>query len=363
LPEAQPAIEQQFGVPRCRRCFYVLENLPGPRCPECGTPFDFNDPATYTLKPPLVRWKLWLPGLALALGGGMALYAFVIPFMGFGWAATLAVPAAAGAILGYSCRVRVFFMVIPAVILAGGLLLGLLTFNYVGVLCGLMFGGIAVGPIAIGVAAGALLRTRLKNSTFDQRWHLPLIAFLLLPVVAAVTERVAWRRPPLSSVRTTVVIDAPVDRAWGAIRFYEEVKHGPPPLFRLGMPRPLYTTGRAAAVGDLKTCVYDKGRLTKRITEVDPRRRLSFVVVEQGFERHAMTLHSGGFEFEAVENDPSRTRVTLTTTYRSHLAPQWCWRAFEQWTVHTLHRHILQGMAEDAEAQKDAGAVARSPGY
>jgi hypothetical protein len=227
-----------------------------------------------------------------------------------------------------------------------------------------MLGGIAVGPIFIGVAAGALLRTRLKNSTFDQRWHLPLIAFLLLPVAAAVVERSLWRRPPPSSVRTTVVVDAPADRAWNAILFYEEVKHGPPPLFRLGMPRALYATGRAAAVGDLKTCVYDKGRLTKRITDVEPGRRLAFVVVEQGFERHAMTLHSGSFEFEPDPEDENRTRVTLTTTYRSHLAPQWCWRPFEQWTVHTLHRHILRGMKEEAEARTAPApdSLARSPG-
>ena len=71
-------------------------------------------------------------------------------------------------------------------------------------------------------------------------------------------------------MRTTVVIDAPADRAWDAIKFYEEVKHGPPPFYGLGMPRALYATGRAAAPGDLKTCVYDKGRLTKRVTEVSP---------------------------------------------------------------------------------------------
>lgn len=368
MPQAPPPIEQQSGVPRCRHCYYVLENLPEPRCPECGTIFDFNDPDSYTIKPPLVRWRLWLPGLALALFGGMALYLFVLPYAGFGWAATLVVPAAAGAILGYGCRVRVVLLVLPAIIVCTGLFFGLIGGGYVGLLCGLMLGGLALGPVAVGMAVGVLLRMRLKHSNFDQRWHLPLIAFLLLPVGAAVIERATYRPPPPESVQTSLVIAAPVGRVWDSIQFYEEVKHGPPPLFRLGMPRALFTTGRAAAAGDLKTCVYDKGRLTKRVTEVDRQRRLGFVVVEQEFERHAVSLAGGSFQFEPVGPAGQHTRVTLTTTYRPHLGPRWCWRPLEGWTVRTLHRHVLKGMSEettgggagapDGTAVADAGSGA-----
>jgi hypothetical protein len=350
---SEPPIEEQFGVPRCRNCYYVLENLPEPRCPECGTPFDFDDPDTYTIKPPFVRWKLWLPGLLLALGGGMALYLFIVPFTGFGFAATLLVPASAGAIIGYSCRVRTFLIVMVSIITLSGLLFGCLTVNYAGLLCGLMLAGIALGPLTIGTIAGMLLRLWLKRSQFDQRWHLPLIAFLLLPVIGALVEWATDRPAPLETVQTSMVMDAPIERAWASIQFYEEVKHGPPPLLRLGMPLPLYTIGRAAVVGDLKTCVYDKGRLTKRITAVEPRRRLAFRVVEQGFEQHAMTLSDGGFDFAPFGDDADRSQVTLTTTYRSHLGPRWCWRPFERFTVHTLHRHVLRGMKEEAKVRRD----------
>jgi hypothetical protein len=104
----------------------------------------------------------------------------------------------------------------------------------------------------------------------------------------------------------------------------------------------------SAAVGDEKACVYDKGRLVKRITERGPQKRLAFRVVEQGFERHAMTLSGGSFEFERAAGDLDRTLVTLSTSYHPHLGPRWCWRPFEQLTVHTLHGHVLQGMAEKA---------------
>ena len=346
--EAGPAFEEQFGVPRCRNCFYVLENLPEPRCPECGTPFDFNDPYSYTLKPPVVRWKFWLPGLLLAIGGGMALYACIVPFIGFGWASTLVVPASTGAIIGYCCRVRTFLLVVLSITAASTLFFGCVSVQFTGMLCGLMLAGLGLGPIAIGTLAGAVLRQWLKRSQFDQRWHLPLIAFLLLPLAVAVVERATWRPAALETVSTLVVVPAPVERAWGAIQFYEDVTLGPPPMFRLGMPRALSTTGQAAAVGDVRTCVYDKGRLSKRITEVEPERRFAFRVVEQGFERHAMTLVDGAFDFAPLVSDPRQTRVTLTTTYRPHLSPRWCWRPFEAYTVHTLHRHVARGIAQEA---------------
>ena len=197
-----PEFESQFGIPRCRACGYVLENLPGDRCPECGTPFDFDDPDTYTLKPMFVRWKFWLPGLALAIGGGMSLYLVVIGLAGFGMASTLVLPACVGAIIGYSCRVRLFLLVLLGLAALMAVCMGLYSVRLVGLLCGLMLAGIALGPLIIGTVCGVLLRTALKRSRFDQRWHLPLIGFLLLPVAWGLGER-AVRGPYAAETKRT----------------------------------------------------------------------------------------------------------------------------------------------------------------
>ena len=41
----------------CRQCQYVLDGLPGSRCPECGTGFDPSDPATFW-SAPKKAWRL-----------------------------------------------------------------------------------------------------------------------------------------------------------------------------------------------------------------------------------------------------------------------------------------------------------------
>lgn len=53
----------------CLTCGYRLRGLPGPVCPECGQPFDPNDPATFERDPRRRRRRRWLlrGGVALAI--------------------------------------------------------------------------------------------------------------------------------------------------------------------------------------------------------------------------------------------------------------------------------------------------------
>ena len=135
--------------------------------------------------------------------------------------------------------------------------------------------------------------------------------------------------------------------------FYEQVPAEEPALFRwrwLGLPRPLSTTGAVEPrrrPDDLRLRQGPAGqgddRRRGRRRSARGARRLVFRVVEQGFEQHSMRLVGGSFTFEPV--DDTHTRVTLETTYVPHLSPRWCWRPFEQWTVHTLHGHVLHGIA------------------
>ena len=335
---------------RCLNCGYVLWGLPAGACPECGRTFDPENPETYSTHPPFVRWRYWLPGFLLAVGGGTVLYIFLMLLAGWGLAVTVAAPFALGAAIGYGCRAKAWGLILLGFAAVIIIVTTLFTLSFVGVFCGTVLAAVAMVPTLTGVAIGVSLRRMLKNSKFEQRWYLPMLGLAIALMAMGLVERITHQPYAVESVVTSVEIPSPLGKAWNSVMFYEEVHHPPPWLLRWGLPKPLYTRGSVEHVGDTKTCVYSKGHLTKRVTERDLDRRLAFDIVEQDrIENHAIRLTDGSFDFAA--DGPDRTRVDLTTSYEPKLGPRWIWRPAELLAVHTLHRHILEGMRRKAAGE------------
>ena len=348
------------GPPRCLDCFYVLAGLGSVVCPECGRRFDLDVPETYTTKPPFVRWKLWMPGLLLASGfGAVVTGVTLLAGANVGWGLSAAMPFSVGALLGYRCPTRVFCVVlltIAAAILAFSPLVAL---HISGLICGLMAIGVTIVPAAIGGFFGWVLRRCLKVAAYPQAQWLPVVLLLMLGPAVILAESLLRRVDPVVAIRTSRVIEASPAAVWEALRFYDELDAPPPMLFRLGMPRPVETTGALERIGDEQVCVFTTGRVTKRLTQCDAPRRLAFAVTRQriGFER-SVTLRGGSFDLEPV--GAGHTRVTLTTEYDALLRPRFMWTPAERLIVHTLHEYILDAIAPGREAPgaEAPGAVA-----
>lgn len=350
LNEILPLCCRRMEEPaRCLGCGYILEQLPEPRCPECGRDFDLQNPSTFTRKPLYVAWDYWLPSLCFAVGAGALLYFMVLhTSQSVGASLTICLPFAVGSVFGYSHRIR----------LPGQISLGLIALGSIGILsliagagglfCIVLLFLIALGPLLVGVLGGVVLRNLLKRTRFSQKAHLPVLILLMLqPFGVAIVEHFIIYKFGNRSVETSILMPVDSKDAWNAAMFYEQVKHAPPLLLRLGLSRPLYSYGSMAKVGDIKTCVYDRGTLTKRITRVEPGKEIEFVVVQQSIERCGVILKGGSFRFEPA--GPNQTRVTLTTEYEPILAPRLVWQPWEDTSIHTLHGHVLAGMLEKAQ--------------
>ncbi len=346
------------GSPRCLDCFYCLEGLPEARCPECGRPFDLANPRSYTTRPSLVRWRLWLPGLALAMLGGVAVYLPTMAVGNVGVAITIAAPFAIGAIVGYRCRARRFVLVLLGLCALTGVIATIMSAHIAGMFCSLVALAFGIGPMIVGALAGAALRMRLKRSRrFDQRGWLPIILFTLIPIGGHMIEQVLWKPIPVVQQRTTQVIDAPPAQIWRSIRFYDRMTHAQPWLMRINAPQPVQTTGAMNAPGDEQLCLYERGFVRKRLTAVDPERRLAFDVTQQQLHfEHDVRLVGGSFDLEPASG--GRTRVTLTTAYEPLCRPRFCWAPIERWVVGSLHAYLLEGIA--LEANRPRHAVARA---
>lgn len=359
-PSWQP--DENALIPRCLKCMYPLVGL-GYRgdCPECGRYFDLSLPNSFTCKPPFLFWTYWMPGLLMAVGGGVAVL-FVLGVSGsIGVGATLALPFAIGVVLGYGIRGKITAILFLSAMAMTGVIAALVAMHPAAFFCGVILAIICVVPVLIGTFVGIALRMWLKTSSkFKQRWYLPMLFLLAFPIAVDRVERVTRGEQAEEIVATSLVMDAAPMEVWNAMAFYEEMKHPSPWLLRLGVARPVGANGRAREVGDVKVCLYVRGQLRKRVTAAEPGRRLDFEVTRQDHvENHAITLRGGNFTFEPV--DAARTRVVLTTRYVPLLTPRFAWRGFEHACVHSLHGHVLEGMRLNVRRQRDVVMAEGAP--
>jgi len=162
----------------------------------------------------------------------------------------------------------------------------------------------------------------------------------------------------VEEITTRVQLPASPERAWGSLKFYEEVPSRPGMLLRIGLPAPVRSEGEKTRVGGTVRCVYEGGFVLKRTTSAEPPNVLRFEVFEQrlGLER-CLSLSDGIYEIRPVAGG---SEVALTTRYRGHLRPRALFRPLERRLTHEIHGHILAGMrtALEAAAAKQVQAKA-----
>jgi hypothetical protein len=247
---------------------------------------------------------------------GTLAYAACLQTGEMGYALFFAVPVSFGAILGYACRLQTWAFVSLGLVTICAVVLALVSLNLAGIFCGFTLGVIFLIPMFFGLLFGVLLRSILIACRWDHAWYFRWYVWLIaaLPLVGQQIESALPRRQEIAVVKTSLTVDATPLEAWNAIMFYEDVEHPPPWLLHLALPQPIRSEGNKQKEGEVVRCFYNCGTISKRISRVEPERRLSFEVVEAVMrsENYA-NLRDGSFEIEPVE--PSQSRITLTTRY------------------------------------------------
>lgn len=343
--------------PRCISCAYVLSGLGEEAvCPECGRGFNLLRAETYTTHRPFVGWRYWLSGVGAAVLLSVAIVLIdVYVIRTSGVSVWIVAPAVLGFACGYHVRLSVYPVVLLALIAFLLFILGIMSGGVAGVFCALVLIGIAMVPLVVGALLGHGLRTVFRRLGYDLRKPLVLGIAALLSLSAALLERMMSTPASLVTISTSGDINRPIDICFSSVQFYEEVRHKPPLILRIGLAHPLRTEGSSLRVGDRKTCIYNKGRLVKETTNVRAPELMEFNIIEQqiGYERD-VRLTSGSFVLTPLTAES--TRVTLTTTYQPLLGPRWAWAWSEAYAVHTLHSHVLEGMRRDAKSTGEAAA-------
>ena len=294
---------------------------------------------------------LSLIGLALVLAG-----ALVVSRRGvYGYALFVLLPVIAGAIASWAW---------PPVTAGRALFLGIkvgaigcclfLVFGVEGFICVLM----ALPVVAPLAAIGSLLAwwggaSSERSGTAVMCLLLPLSLFFDVNA-----------RPPVYSVTTSAVVNAPPERVWKYVVAFPQITDAVDPVLRAGFAWPVRTRIDGTGVGAARSCDLSTGAVRERVTIWDEPRLLRFTVTatppamkEMGLYGPIYPKHLNGYyvskqgQFELAPLAGGRTLVTGTSWYQHGLWPAQYWRVWSDIVIHHIHRRVLEHIRSLAESE------------
>jgi len=146
-------------------------------------------------------------------------------------------------------------------------------------------------------------------------------------------------------VESTIVVDAGKEDVWEELIAFTDVSGPKPFLLRIGLPIPESCSMTGSGIGAERTCHFNSGFISERVTHWEPPHRLELSVEEVKLPgRHWLGFRDATYTLKAIEK--GRTRVSRKTTVTSTLRPAFYWRLFEHLGAETEHRYILNSLED-----------------
>lgn len=194
------------------------------------------------------------------------------------------------------------------------------------------------------------------------------MSLTVLPVFFAI-DLIA---PPNAEFESVESIDvAATDRVvWDAIVHMGPIPDPPIAPFRWGLAYPMSGTIKGTGIGAIREGVFSTGVAYERVTEWDPGRRLTFIVLsdpptmrELSPYQNVNAPHVNGYfrtldaRFTITPLANGRTRLSLATHHELDLNPAFYWMPMAKWAVHANKSRVLAHFARQAETAGTAEAA------
>lgn len=276
---------------------------------------------------------------------GIALFIFTPFFLG----ASATLLYGAGRVLTRTDSVKVCCMALVLYFF------GILFTGVEGLICILMAAPIGLVLTLVGAFFGYAVHTYRSGSA-----SLPMILLLLLsmPMTAFMERGFA---PELSSVVTSVEIDAPPAAVWPHVIRFPQLPEPTEWLFKAGIAYPTHAHLEGDGVGAIRYCQFTTGSFVEPITTWQEPHLLQFDVLEQPdpmkelsfWDINAPHLHdyfvSKRGQFSLVELPGNRTRLEGTTWYYHRIRPAFYWRVWSHHIVQKIHARVLTHIKHQTE--------------
>jgi hypothetical protein len=197
------------------------------------------------------------------------------------------------------------------------------------------------------------------------------MSVLVLPLLFGV-DLIAPPRSVFESIES-IEVAASDHEVWDAIVHMGPIPDPPAAPFRLGLAYPISGSIHGSGVGAIREGVFSTGIAFERVTEWDPARRLSFIVLsdppsmrELSPYQHVNAPHVNGYfrtldaRFTIAHLENGNTLLTLATRHELDLNPAIYWLPMAKWAIHTNKVRVLAHFAQQAEAAAN-GRLSSTP--
>jgi len=210
--------------------------------------------------------------------------------------------------------------------------------------------------IAVGLAIGAMFGYLIRRYVIDKSSVPRVMSVLLISVLpvflmgANSLEEPSRRIPRAETFTSVLVLNAPPEKVWNAIKTMDRVNGHKGFLMKIGLPVPVSCSIDKEAVGGLRTCYFESGYIQERITEWNPPRSMKLEITSWDVPgRPWLDFKDAGYEFHEANG---QTTMTRTTTIISRLLPVWYWRRFERLGVETEHQYLFESVKKKVDGDK-----------
>nr|WP_294861272.1 hypothetical protein [uncultured Fluviicola sp.] len=233
-------------------------------------------------------------------------------------------------------------------------LLVLLCFALEGIICIAM----ALPFLLLGVWIGSFFGCIIINKRPKGGAPTVIALFFIIPIFGFVEKDIA---PSVTSVTTFIDIDASPEVVWENVVEFPQLKEPTEFLFKTGIAYPINAKINGNGVGAIRYCNFTTGSFVEPITVWNEPKLLAFDVLEQPapmkevsfWDIDAPHLHDyfvskkGQFKLIALPN--GKTRLEGTTWYYHRIKPEFYWKLWSNYIVHSIHNRVLEHIKENSE--------------
>jgi uncharacterized membrane protein YhaH (DUF805 family) len=329
-------------------------------------------------RPERLGWMTWLPtsavGSALAStiivgvsGMGLA-YFSTEALRNYGWGLFVSLPFAMGlvSVLIYAgSRKRSFgscLLVSILPILFCGLCLFVVAAE--GAICLIMAAPIGLVLALFGGIVGYII---VGNRSAPISPAAMMLVLVSVPLTMGLEKR-AGEAPPLLSVTSSVVINAPPEEVWPNVISFSPIPSQRDWILHTGVAYPTQARIVGQGVGAVRHCIFTTGEFIEPIEVWDEPHRLRFSVAYQPEPMeelspypHLKTPHLHGYlqcqegELRLTALPGGRTLLEGTTWYTDRIWPSQYWQVWSDLMIHHIHLRVLNHIKTLSEEPTTTG--------